>query len=262
MGLLLAILLLSGLQEGGNYPPDQVILLQNHNQVNLRWTLKAPTYQLEAWQDSKQIVSLQTNVPKASIQASPGRPVRWRVTARGRSFESHFTVAKSAEYHADGQPGTQTSYKSRGRAGGGADSLRVRLSRDGDGMHMILWHRRVRNHYLFVTPKLRFVLTARGGDGVPGIDGVDSAGPGRPNTPGTDGTDGGNGGRIVVSTAAAPWRDYLDIDVRAGSGGRGGRGGECHQDLGEGFGNYDYPDSRSGRDGIPGKVETVIQDGW
>jgi len=51
-------------------------------------------------------------------------------------------------------------------------------------------------------------------------------------------------------------------DSRAGTGGRGGRGGKCHQHLGGGFGSYDYPNGRDGRNGLPGKVETVIEDGW
>lgn len=261
MGFLLSLLLLGGLEAGSNYPPDQVILLQNTNQVPLRWTLPARDYRVEAWQNSKLIASQQTRVPNAVLQVTAGSAVRWRVTGGGRIFESQFTVAERQEYHADGHPGRQTTYKARGRAGGGGDTLRVRLSRDGDGMHMVLWHRKLRSHYLFVTPNLRFTLTARGGDGVNGIDGRDSDGPGRPNTPGTDGTDGGNGGRIVVSTGDAPWRNYLDLDVRAGTGGRGGYGGKCRQ-PGEGSGSYDYPNGRDGRNGLPGKVETVIEDGW
>ena len=129
-------------------------------------------------------------------------------------------------------------------------------------MHLVLWHRSSRLHYLFVTPGLRFKVTAEGGSGHPGIDGVDSFAPGQHNTPGTDGTDGGHGGRVVVSTGSAPWRDYLDISVRGGAGGRGGRGGRCYQADLEVPGSFSYPDRSSGRDGLPGKLETLIEDGW
>lgn len=261
--MLLWTLLLAALSRpAGNYPPADVTLLQTGGSVPLRWKLPGRSFRLEVWQDSRLISSATTGAHTANIEVAPERPVRWRVTSpSGGSFDSQFCVSKVSEYHADGQPGTQTTFTSKGKVGSNGDSLRVRLSRDEDGMHMVLWHRSLRRHYLFVSPGLLFRLTADGGNGQAGIDGLDSRGPGHPNTPGTPGTDAGNGGRVVVSTGNAPWRDYLDISVRGGAGGRGGHGGKCLQRV-EMPHAFSFPDCKDGRHGLPGRVETVIQDGW
>jgi len=255
--LLLLLLGLALQERPPAYPPHQVLLLQTGNHVPLRWSLSGKTILLQVWQDEKLIVSRRTGASTELVEVERGKPVLWRVTSPRGQFDSEFSLAASFEYHADGLPGKPTTFKYKGLGGTSGGTLRVRLSRDADGMHMVLWHNDLRNHYLFVTPGLHFVLSARGGAGIPGQNGVDTQGPGRPNTPGTDGTDGGNGGSIIVSTGQAPWRDYLDIDVRPGPGGKGGRGGKC-----KGYSIYDYPDGQDGRDGFPGKVETLITDGW
>ena len=164
----------------------------------------------------------------------------------------------------DGNPGVpiqkeylgKTKYRGLGGTGGGI--LRCRLSRDQAGMHLVLWHPGGRNHYLFAQPGLRFSVTARGGEGAWGRDGRDGTEEGTAaGEPGVDGTPGGNGGRVVISTGSAPWREFLDVDVSLGKGGRGGKGG-----LYQGSTYERARDGRDGADGFPGRVETVIKDGW
>ncbi len=244
-----------------NYPPDGVILLQDHGTVKLRWNLRGSSYRLEVWEDSRSVFSQTVLSQEQPVTLHRGQPVRWQVTnAQGARFSSEFSVAETAEFHLDGKPGLPIQKNYRGLGGTGGGSLRCRLSRDEAGMHLILWHPGGRNHYLFAQPGLRFKLTARGGEGARGRDGQDAkdyVADGEEPEPGVDGTDGGNGGRILISTGSSPWRDFLEVDVSSGKGGRGGRGG-----LRVGSRDERAPDGHHGRDGFPGRVETLIKDGW
>lgn len=240
-----------------NDPPDGVILQQDSGLVKL----PGSSYRLQVWEDSRLILSQGLSAQQHSITVHRGKPARWQVTsAQGSHFSSEFSVAETAEYHLDGNPGLPIGEKYRGLGGTSGGSLRCRLSRDSAGMHLILWHPKGRSHYLFAQPGLRFSLTARGGEGAPGRDGRDeypSEESGYPAEPGVDGTAGGNGGRIIISTGSSPWREYLEVDVSLGKGGPGGRGGRHARS------NDDRaPSGRNGADGFPGRVETLIHDGW
>ena len=243
----------------GDYPPNGVTLLQTWGKVRLRWHAKGPV-RLQVWQRGQEILSRSLRESNAWVEVERGEPVRWRVTeARGESSESEFSVCQRPEFHADGEPGR------RPLGGGGGSRLRVRLSRDDAGMHMILWHPKGREHYLFAQVGLRFRLSARGGAGAPGPAGQNADDDHRFPEPGQDGTSGGNGGNVVISTGSAPWRDYLEVDVSPGAGGKGGKGGAFakYRDEG-GYGDRDLHEAngKDGADGFPGRVETVIQDGW
>lgn len=241
-------------QPAADYPPNGVTLLQTWGKVRLRWHLKGPV-RLRVWQKDREVVSRSLSESSAWVDVEPGAPVRWQVSsARGKSLESEFSVCERPEFHLDGAAG-----------GGAGGRLRVRLSRDDAGMHMILWHPKGREHYLFAQVGLKFKLTARGGAGVAGRAGASADDTRRFPEPGQNGTAGGNGGNVVISTGSAPWRDYLEVDVRAGAGGKGGKGGKFskYQDEG-GYGDRDLSEAngKDGADGFPGRVETVIQDGW
>jgi len=252
------LLALSGHDQ--NYPPQGVILLQDSGRVGLRWTLPGKTYHLKVWSNNSKYCDQELKNSSHFVEVPKGIPMRWRVESNRGQFESDFSVANTFEYHGDGAPGLPLAGRYPGLAGRDGASLRVRLSRDAAGMHLILWHPGGRSHYLFAQPDLKFLISAHGGDGAPGEDGlmgIQSEGVHRSPTAGTDATGGGSGGHVIISTGNAPWRDYLEVDVRAGSGGRGGKGG-CYPDK-----IFDrMPDGKSGKYGIPGKVETVIKDGW
>lgn len=251
---------------GRDYPPPGVTLLQNSRFVPLRWRLRGPV-QLQVWQDSREIANRSLRESMAWVEIERGVPVRWRVSnARGESFESEFSLCRSTEYHLDGAAGRASADGYRGLGGGSGGRLRALLSRDDAGMHLILWRPDGRDHYFFSEVGLRFALTVQGGAGAAGADGQNADEKHLRPTPGRDGTSGGNGGHIIISTGTAPWRDYLKVDVSAGRGGKGGRGGAFahYKDVLEKYGDRDLreADGKDGADGFPGKIETVIQDGW
>ena len=252
------LLALSGREQ--NYPPQGVILLQDSRWVGLRWKLPGESYHLKVWNSDYQVCDQDVRGRSHLVEAPRGVPLHWLVTSNRGQFESDFTVSDTLEYHADGAPGLPVADRYAGLGGRDGASLRVRLSRDEAGMHLILWHPGGRSHYLFAQPDVKFLISAHGGDGAPGEDGamgVKDGGSMRAPTAGTDATGGGNGGHVIISTGNAPWRDYLDVDVRAGSGGRGGKGGYYPDRI------YDpMPDGKSGKYGVSGKVETIIKDGW
>ncbi len=117
-------------------------------------------------------------------------------------------------------------------------------------MNLYIQERQEARHYLFCEPGLKFAISARGGDGSAGSAGRDFSG----HPQGYDGGGAGWGGNIRVVTRSAPWRDYLDLDVRAGSPGPGGAGGWYRdgEDL------VQASDGEPGRPGQGGRVETKI----
>jgi hypothetical protein len=244
-----------------NYPPDGVILLQESGEVNLKWKLRGSSYRLQVWEGSRSLYSQTILRQEQQVSLPRGKPLLWQVTsAQGGRFSSTFSIAETAAYHLDGRQGLPIRPGYRGLGGTGGGQLRCRLSRDQAGMHLVLWRPGGRDHYLFSQPGLRFTLTARGGEGAWGSDGRDGRLSDDVETrpePGVDGTAGGNGGHILISTASAPWREFLDVDVSFGKGGKGGLGGRFA------LSEHDRaPDGRNGTDGFPGRIETVISDGW
>lgn len=96
---------------------------------------------------------------------------------------------------------------------------------------------------------MRFLISARGGNGGDGGDGYYGF---RYHFEGYDGGAAGYGGRVEVWTGSAPWRDYLDVDVRPGVAGKGG--------AGLSVGTTTWPSGRPGTPGQPGQVITRISD--
>lgn len=264
LDLLLVLLFFGVSQEARPFPPDQCFLLQGNSEVTLRWPLRGDRFQVQATVDGHLLFGGEVKAHQLTVQASPGKLVRWTITnpITRQSHSAEFTVASERSYHADG--------KDFGFTPGSGDAVRARLGRDQDGMHLLLEHRRLRRHYLFTQLGVRFRITCRGSNGTDGMPGYNAFDFGRPvnkipgpgfnhplfteGTPGEDGLPGGRGGNIRVITDSAPWRDYLDLEVSGGRGGKGGKGGreEAHSEK-------RCADGLDGANGPPGKIETTIE---
>lgn len=215
---------------GALYPPDDCILLQNENKVILRWPAGASSYALTIYKNGRLHTQRTVHAPGYQFQVQPGSHYLWTVTPEGGAPSSHsFSLPARPEYHADAAEGS-------GEPGG---TVQARLQRRADGMNLWIDSGKDHLHYLFVTPGLRFTISARGGSGHPPLDPSGSQ----------EGTPGGWGGRIEITTASAPWRDYLILDVRGGRGGQGDPGPKSIP-VGDGY---------EGQPGKPGKVVTKIR---
>ena len=231
-------------------PPHESILLLNSGQVNLTWNGPGRKFVVRLWKGDALVSQVTTTGRSFPVSVENGGAYSWSVrSSSGGVEEKHsFTVAERFEYHSDGRDGGQTL--GRGLAGTNGGQLTVELTRDEHGMNLYIQERRQARRYLFCEPGLRFLITARGGNGSQGNAGQDYSG----HPQGYDGGGGGWGGNIRVMTRSAPWRDYLDLDVRPGRPGSGGAGGWYRdgEDL------VQASDGEPGRPGQGGRVETKI----
>ncbi|MBX3165759.1 MAG: hypothetical protein KF760_00050 [Candidatus Eremiobacteraeota bacterium] len=233
------------------YPPDDSILLQNSGQVQLRWTRPGKKFVVRFWQGEVLQSQVTTTERSFPVSVESGGTYLWSVqSTAGGPVENHaFSVAGSFAYHSDGRSGTASDV--RGLPGSNGGQLRVELVRDEHGMNLYIVERQASRRYLFCEPGLRFLITARGGNGSDGAAGRDFSS----HPQGYDGGAAGWGGNIRVLTRNAPWRDYLDLDVTPGQAGRGGRGG-FYQD---GDDIVQAPDGAAGRPGQGGRVDTRLE---
>ena len=245
--LLLALLLAAGIAD---YPPPDCILLQRGTTVPLTWSLPGQHFQLEVVSPGQPVLRRSLDERHFDLAVAPGRAYRWTVTSNLKArFTRSFSVAGEFAYHRDGQNGT-------GEPGG---HIQVRLERDSAGMNLLVRSAQDRLRYLFVEPNLRFLLSARGGDGREGQAGMDV--PNNPCRPGCAGGAGGWGGEVRITTVSSPWRDYLDVDVSPGQGGPGGRGGRAVWSHVAGYDSArpQGPQGPTGTAGREGTVTTTIE---
>ena len=240
----LLVLLLAGELEA--YPPGDCILLQRASTVPLRWKLPGQHFQLEVVSPGQAPFQRELEVDHFALAVKPGGEYQWTVTSnlKGR-FTRHFWVARELEYHRDGQNGT-------GEPGG---HIQARLQREGTGMNLFLQCGPERLHYLFAESGLKFLISARGGQGREGQPGMDV--PNNPCRPGCPGGAGGWGGEVRIATVSCPWRDYLEVDVSPGQGGPGGRGGRAVWSHVAGY-DSPRPQGPQGPNGPAGKAGTVV----
>ncbi|MBN9420130.1 MAG: hypothetical protein J0I12_32070 [Candidatus Eremiobacteraeota bacterium] len=240
---LLALLLAAGIAD---YPPSDCILLQRGTTVPLRWNLPGQHFQLEVVSPGQPVILRSLEERRFDLTVAPGRVYRWTVTSNGKArMTRSFSVAGEFAYHRDGHNGT-------GEPGG---HIQARLERDSAGMNLLVDCAQDRLHYLFVEPNLKFLLSARGGDGREGQPGMDV--PNNPCRPGNPGGAGGWGGEVRIRTVSAPWRDYLEVDVSPGQGGPGGRGGRAVWSHVAGYDSA-RPQGPQGPPGPAGRMGTVI----
>lgn len=265
--LLVSLLLVGrawGLPSAPNdaYPPDGVVLLlRQKSEVTLRWKLPAGTYTAELWSEGQKVRELPVVVPRWAYQdwkvpVESGRSYGWILrSTQGVYAQGSFAVAKELSFSADGrsgaagQPGPDGS---NGRPGSNGEQIEVELKRDEAGMHLRILTRNRSEHYLFAEPDLHFKITARGGDGGKGADGDDFRG--YQPAVGRDGGEAGWGGNCKITTFDAPWREYLEVDLRAGTPGAGGKGGKYTSTNGV----VNAPDGKPGREGEGGRVDTRL----
>ena len=235
------------------YPPDECILLLNSGQVRLSWTRPGRKFLVRFWQGEVLLSQVTTSERSLPISVESGGSYAWSVQpASGGPVETHyFSVADRFEYHSDGRSATAAPSYTRGQSGTNGGQLSLDLVRDEHGMNLYISERQRRQRYLFCEPGVRFLVTARGGDGSRGSDGRDYSS----HPQGYDGGVAGWGGNIRVVTHSAPWRDYLNLDVTAGKPGQGGRGG-WYQD---GDDIVQAPDGQPGRPGQGGRVDTYLE---
>lgn len=234
------------------YPPDESILLQKSDLVELRWGRPGRKFLVRFYQGDSLRAQVTTSERVFPVSVEPGGSYRWTVqTVPGQGSETHqFTRASTFEYHADGRSAIASSSR-RGMPGTNGAQLTLVLERDLHGMNLYIQERRRRLRYLFCEPGLRFLITARGGNGGPGSDGV----PFSLHPQGYEGGSAGWGGNLRVLTRNAPWREYLDLDVRAGQPGPGGRGAFYM----DGEDIVQAPDGPQGRSGQGGRVDTLLE---
>jgi len=246
----------AALPAGFSYPPDGVILLQHSTQVELRGHFPKGIYRAELWR-AETLVQRQTLQGSSwTVTADPGKEYLWKVyDSKGIHQEGRFQVAAEFRFSADGangRPGTKGITSQEGGAGEPGAQIDAELRRYPDGMHLTLRTRKQRRHYLFVEPKLRLAVSSRGGNGGAGADGL--AWHGYNPSKGRKGGDAGWGGNLIITTHDAPWRDYLEVDLRPGEPGPGGKGAAWAPSPEHGYG----PDGPHGNFGGGGRVVTKI----
>lgn len=230
------------------YPPQDSILLLTSGQVNLTWKRPGRKFEVRVWRGQSLISQAVTTDRSFPVSVENGHAYSWSVKSAGVEERHSFSVAEALEYHSDGRDGVETS--GRGLAGTNGGQLSVELARDEHGMNLYIQERNQARRYLFCEDGLRFLITARGGNGGRGSAGRDFS----LHPQGYDGGGGGWGGNVRVKTRNAPWRDYLDLDVRPGSAGSGGPGGWYR----DGDDVVQASDGEPGRPGQGGRVDTLI----
>ena len=230
------------------YPPEGCILLQRSGRVTLRWNLPGKKFEVKLWKDEALVSQVKTTDASFPVSVTSGGRYRWTVTPTvGKARRHAFSVTDDFSYHCDGRTG------GLGLSGENGGQVTAELKRDQYGMNLFIGCKdQPRLHYLFQEPGIRFTLTSRGGNGGPGRKGRDHA----PDPGGGSGGNAGWGGNIKVITHNAPWREYLDIDVRAGQPGQGGPGGWFYNQQ---HGLTQAINGDNGRPGRGGRVETHLQ---
>lgn len=241
------------------YPPDgATLLMSKDSQVTLRWQLPRGQFSAELWNQGTRQMQTILKQPSWTVSVRPGESYGWILrNHQGIYDQGKFSVAKELSFHADGRsgaPGRSGRFPSRGEAGFSGGQIEAVLRRDSAGMHLYIHTRNQDLHYLFTEPDLRFKISARGGNGGKGSDGY-NMGRSYEDAVGRPGGAGGWGGYLKITTYNAPWRQYLDVDLSAGSPGAGGKGGKY-------YAAYDQvltaPDGKPGNPGQDGRVETRL----
>ena len=247
----------SAVPVGFNYPPDGVILLQHSRQVELRGQFPKGIFRAELWRSGILVLSQSLTGSRWAVTVDPGKEYLWKVyDTKGLHLEGRFQVAAEFSFSADGadgRPGSKGITSQEGAPGEPGGQILAELRRYPDGMHLTLRTRKLNRHYLFVEPNLHLAVSSRGGNGGRGADGL--AWHGYNPAKGRKGGDAGWGGNLIITTHDAPWRDYLDVDLRPGQPGEGGRGAPWAPSVEHGYG----PDGPSGRTGEGGRVETRLK---
>ena len=242
----------------GTYPPEgAVLLMKDSGTVNLRWKLPRGNFTAELWsQGSKQ---METTLTEAgwTVPVDKGGSYGWILrNSSGIYQQGRFGVAKEMSFSAngrDGAPGRPGPAGGNGQPGTNGGQIEAELQRDEAGMHLRIHTKGENLHYLFAEPGLLFKIDARGGNGGSGAAGDDFRG--YAAAIGHDGGAAGWGGNIKVTTYNAPWRQYLEIDVRPGAQGAAGKGGKYYASSGQ---TSVAPDGKIGKEGQGGRVDTRL----
>ncbi len=242
----------------GAFPPEgAVLLLKDTSQVTLRWKLPRGAFTAELWsQGSKQ---METTLTEAgwTVPVQKGVSYGWILrNSQGIYEPGRFGVARDLSFWLngrDGAPGRPGPAGGPGQPGTNGGQIAAELQRDEAGMHLRIHAQGQDLHYLFVDPGVLFKITAVGGNGGDGSAGDDFRG--YAAAIGHDGGAAGWGGNVKVTTYNAPWRQYLEVDLRAGTAGAGGKGGKYYSSSGQ---DSVAPDGKKGKDGQPGRVDTRL----
>jgi hypothetical protein len=233
------------------YPPDQVIVLHRSPEFRLRWRLPGTKFRATLHEGERLKMTSTLSQSEWKVPVRPGAPYTWTVTplqeVPPKTSTHHFRVAPVLEYHSRGRDGGP------GETGSSGGQVQAELRRDEAGMNLFVTERKRTLHYLFTEPGSRFLISARGGLGGAGVAGKSFKS--LAECVGGRGGAGGWGGSVRIITHTVPWRQYLDVDVSAGTPGEGGMGGEYYndEDLTR------APDGSPGQPGRAGTIQTVIE---
>ncbi|MBS2035969.1 hypothetical protein JST97_13350 [bacterium] len=239
------------------YPPNGAVLLQRSAEVTLRWKLPRGQFTAELWSEGNKVTETALADSSWSVPVQRGRHYGWILrTPQGVHSQGSFSVADELSFTAngrDGAPGRPGPAGGPGQAGTNGGQIEAELRRDEAGMHLRIHTQNQNLHYLFADTGLRFKITAKGGNGGKGANGDDFRG--YQSAVGRDGGAAGWGGNLKITTYNAPWRDYLEVDLSAGTPGGGGKGGQYYSSDSTA---QTAPDGNPGKPGQGGRVDTHL----
>ena len=256
--LLLLTRVASTVPSEADYPPEGAVLIfQDANEVTLRWSLPRGQFTAELWSGGSLRMQQPLQEGSWTVPVERGRTYGWILrNSQGIFRQGRFGVANELSFSVngrDGQPGAPGPNGRPGHPGINGGQIEAELQRDQAGMHLRIRSQGRNEHYLFAEPGVHFQISAKGGNGGKGADGDDFRG--YKFAVGRAGGAAGWGGNLKITTYNAPWREYLDVDVSAGTPGAGGKGGKYRISADQ---ERTAPDGPAGKPGQGGRVDTRL----